>query len=347
LRPDASGNVNFTGRGITVYDPLSNPNPALRTPFPNNTIPASRIDIAALELIRRLPQPNLPGFTNNFAATGVGEFNRTNIDTQVNYDSGGRLTLFGRYSISPTSIIDPPIFGEISGPALNGGQLGTAPGRIQVIGIGGTYAFGPRVVLDANVGYTRQRIGAEGFDIVNINAGPPGTGNNGRPLFIKFGLLADINSIQPYATTTYDSLQVQVTRRLGSSIVGTSYTWSKAISYADNDGGPRIQYLPEKERNRGLAGYDRTHNSQTYLVYDLPFGKGQRWARQGWASLLFGGFQVNGVMSIMSGLPFYVVQGNAPNLLAFGSGQAPNQLNPVIRILGGKGLPSQRGGAEV
>ncbi len=691
LRPDANGNVNFTGTGITVYDPLSNPDPALRTPFPNNTIPASRIDPAAIEIIKRLPHANLPGLTNNFATTGVGEFNRTNIDTKINYDSGGKLTLFGRYSISPTMIIDPPIFGEVSGPALNGGQLGTAPGRIQVVGLGGTYTFNSRVVLDANVGYTRQRIGAEGFDIksnfgldvlkipgtngpdrlqggvpafqinggwtnigndntgnpflfrdnqyvgaanlswltgphsfrfgfdylnpqlnhfqpqggtfqtvrgtfgfsgnatrqqgnatsvaesqqlhswadfllglptragkvdqlrnpnsvywkqyalyardhwqigrrvtltyglrwerfpvptkdntginrfdpdtgqvltgglsgvpfdtgaesgpglflprvgiafryndkmvirggygqsadprpfqdvrnaypianiwempaitfngssntfipvttlrqglintspppdlsqgilplpantgtttfpkeskrdrihsfnlfierelpskftasvgyvgtravgqmgfVNINAGPPGTGNSGRPLFSKFGLQADINSIQPYGTTTYDALQMLVTRRWGGSQFGTAYTWSKAINFADNDGGPRIQYLPEKQRNRGPAGYDRTHNWQTYLVYELPFGKGQRWASDGLASKLFGGFQVSGVMSVMSGLPFSIIQGTAPNLLAFGSGQVPNQLNPEIRILGGVGTTSQRGAA--
>src|SRR5439155_6294820 len=129
--------------------------------------PGNRIDNAALEILKRLPLPNLSGFTNNFAATGVGQFNRTNIDTKINYESGGKLTLFGRYSISPTIIIDPPIFGEVSGPALNGGQLGTAPGRIQVIGIGGTYTFSPRIVLNANIGYTRQRIGAEGFDIVS------------------------------------------------------------------------------------------------------------------------------------------------------------------------------------
>jgi len=690
LRPDSAGNVNFTGTGITVYDPLSNANPALRTPFANNTIPGSRIDLAAIEIIKRLPAPNLPGNTNNFATSGVGQFNRTNIDTKINY-AGTKLTIWGRYSISPTNIIDPPIFGEVSGPALNGGQLGTAPGRIQVVGVGGTYTFSPTLILDANVGYTRQRIGAEGFDIVsnfgldvlkipgtngpdrlqggvpafqinggwtnigndntgnpflfrdnqyvgaanlswlkgphsfrfgfdylnpqlnhfqpqggafqtvrgtfgfsgnatrqqgnaasiaesqqfhswadfllgqptaagkvdqlrnpnsvwwkqyalyardhwqigrrvtltyglrwerfpvprkdttginrfdpdtgqvftgglsgvpfdsgaesgsglflprvgiafrlndktvlrggygqsadprpfqdvrnaypianiwsmpaitfngatnaflpvttlrqglintstapditkgilalpantgtttfpkesmrdrihsfnffierelpwkfttqagyvgtravnqmgfiNINAGPPGTGNNGRPLFTKFGLLADINSIQPYGTTTYDALQMTVTRRVGGSIIGTAYTWSKAINFADNDGGPRIQYLPEKQRNRGLASYDRTSNLQTYLVYDLPFGKGQRWAQDGWASKLFGGFQVNGVMSIMSGLPFSVIQGSAPNLLAAGSGQYPNQINPVIRVLGGVGLPSQRGAA--
>ncbi len=117
--------------------------------------------------MRRLPLPNLAGNTNNFATAGVAEFNRTNMDIKINYDRGSKLTLFGRYSRSPTLIIDPPIFGEVSGPALNGGQLGTAPGLINVFGIGATYTFNPNVVLDGNVGYTRQRLGAEGFDIVS------------------------------------------------------------------------------------------------------------------------------------------------------------------------------------
>lgn len=688
LRPNANGDVNFTGTGITVYDPASNPNPALRTPFANNTIPGNRIDIAALEIIKRLPLPNQAGFTNNFATAGVAELNRTNADLKINYD-GGKFTLFGRYSRSPTLIVDPPIFGEVSGPALNGGQLGTAPGLINVFGIGGTYSFTSTVVLDANIGYTRQRLGAEGFDIVsnfgldvlripgtngpdhlqggvpafqinggwtnigndntgnpflfrdnqyvaaanlswlkgahsfrfggdflnpqlnhfqpqggafqtvrgsfgfsgtatrrqgdaaslaesqlfhswadfllglpaqagkvdqlrnpnsvwwkqyalyardhwqigrnitltyglrwelfgvprkdhtginlfdpetgkvftgglsgvpfdsgadsgtgqflprvgiayrwgdktvlrggygqsadprpfqdvrnafpianiwsmqairfngvdnnfipvttlrqglinsstppdltqgiislpantgtttfpkepmrkeihsfnflierelpwrfvgqvgyvgtrakgqmgfiNINAGPPGTGNAGRPLAVRFGLTADINSIQPYGDLTYDSLQALFTRRWASSLFGASYTWSKTINYADNDQGPRIQFLPAKERNRGIASYDREHNLQMYGVYDLPFGRGQRMAREGWASAVFGGFQVSGVVSVMSGLPIYVIQGSAPNLLASGSGQVPNQLNPTITIPGGVGTVAQRG----
>jgi len=180
---------------------------------------------------------------------------------------------------------------------------------------------------------------------ININAGAPGTGPNGRPLASKFGLQGNINSIQPYGTTTYDALQLLVTRRFSGSVIGTAYTWSKAINFADNDGGPRIQYLPEKQRNRGPAGYDRTHNLQTYLVYDLPFGKGQRWANEGWASKLFGGFQVSGVMSIMSGLPIYVIQNTAPNLMAGGSAQVPNQLNPEIIMLGGVGTAQLRGAA--
>src|ERR1043166_2413098 len=167
LRPDANGNVNFTGTGITVYDPASNPDPSKRTPFANNTIPANRIDIAAIEILKRLPLPNQPGNTNNFAAFGVGEFNRTNLDVKINYVGGSKFTMFGRYSRSPALIIDPPIFGEVSGPALNGGQLGTAPSTINVIGVGFTYTFSPTLILDANVGYTRQHLGAQGFDIVS------------------------------------------------------------------------------------------------------------------------------------------------------------------------------------
>ena len=66
---------------------------------------------------------------------------------------------------------------------------------------------------------------------------------------------------------------------------------------------------------------------------------GQRWLGR----KIFGGFQVSGLMSIMSGLPFYVVQNTAPSLLARGSQQVPNQVNPEIRILGGIGTPGQRG----
>jgi hypothetical protein len=140
-------------------------------------------------------------------------------------------------------------------------------------------------------------------------------------------------------------MQATLTRRWKGSILGAVYTWSKAINYADNDANPRIPYLPEKERNRGPAGYDRRHNFQGYTVYDLPFGQGQRWANGGILSKLAGGWQLNGVMSITSGAPFYVVQNTANNLNAAGSSQVPNQINPVVAILGGIGTAAQRGTA--
>ena len=117
------------------------------------------------------------------------------------------------------------------------------------------------------------------------------------------------------------------------------YTWSKTTNYSDNGGGnaagaggPRIQYLPEKERNKGPAGYDRTHNLQAYGVWDLPLGKGQRWANEGWTAAVFGGWQINGILSIMSGTPIYIIQNTAFNLNAPGSSQVPDLVKDTVAI---------------
>src|SRR5207247_6151238 len=142
---------------------------------------------------------------------------------------------------------------------------------------------------------------------VNINAAQgPGGGNNGRALFPKYGRIANINMLMPFNTATYDSLQTRVMRRLsGSSLFGLSYTFSKAINYADNsDSGLTWHWVGMWDRNRALSNFDRTHNLQIYGISELPFGPGKRWATQGLAGLLAGGWQFNGLFIALSGQPF-------------------------------------------
>ncbi|MBO0726507.1 MAG: TonB-dependent receptor, partial [Blastocatellia bacterium] len=190
------------------------------------------------------------------------------------------------------------------------------------------------------IGYVGTRaVGQMGF--ININAGAPGTGNAGRAL-ASLGLTADINEILPYMTSTYDALQMSFKRRLGSSTFGASYTFSKAIDFADNDGGPRIQYYPAAILNRGLAGYDRTHNLQLYGFWELPFGHGKRFAAdRGIISKLVGGFQMGGILSAMSGSPITIVQSQGFNLNAGGSAQVPDQIAPDVQVFSDdlKGTP--------
>ena len=142
---DALRRGDFSGVGATIYDPASNPDPALRTPFPGNIIPANRIDPAAIEMINRLPLPNNgTSFVNNYQAQGTEDYERDNNDFKVTYQPGSNFTLFGRYSYSPSDIFDPPALGDAGGDALAGGQLGSAPGRTHIAGFGGTYTFSPR-----------------------------------------------------------------------------------------------------------------------------------------------------------------------------------------------------------
>ena len=693
LRPGATGldlsfllapgtdcnTVPFQTTGC-IYDPQSNANPALRTAFPGNFIPINRISQGALELVKLLPQPTGPGFINNFVAQGVATFKRTNFDNKINWNVTKKLQIWGRFSFSPTDITEPPVLGDAGGDALNGGQLGTAPGKVYVFATGGNYAFNSNLLVDWVYGQTLQNLGAE-FDLdnkfcsdtmhipgtngpdrfqggkcafqiagwsnmgnpntgnpfnfhdkqfaqainftwtkgshgmrfgldylkqrinhfqpqggtfqtvrgtfilngnstanpsfrapagtepkfdsrfnswvdfllglpnqagkvdqlrtpnavyfttyaiyardhwqatrnltitygarwerylrpdkdvtginrfdpsdgnvytgglsgvprssfmtsgtgwivprigiayryndktvirggygssvdprpfidfrnaypivnawsmpaikfngadnafipvtnfttglvntsaapdltqgvlklppntgtttfprrpdrdlihsfnlilerelpwkfkgtigyvgtraigqigfININASAPGTGNAGRPL-IGLGINADINDIIPYGDTTYDSMQATLNRRWGGSTFGVAYTLSKAINYADNDANPRIQYMPEKQRNKGLAAYDRRNNLQLYGVMDLPFGKGQRWSNEnGFVNEVISGWQVNTIVSVMSGTPIVITQGSGFNLNAAGSGQIPDQVLPEVKI---------------
>jgi hypothetical protein len=182
---------------------------------------------------------------------------------------------------------------------------------------------------------------SEQFAFVNVNAGAPGTGTAGRALYLKglTNVTTDISSYQPYGDVSYNGLQTQVRARLGNFQASVSYTLSKTTNYTDNGGGnaagaggPRIQYLPEKERNQGRAGYDRLHNFQAFWNWNLPFGKGGQWFTSGWQGAVLGGWQFNGALAIMSGTPIYIVQGTAYNLNAAGSSQIPDLVKSSVAM---------------
>jgi hypothetical protein len=118
---------------------------------------------------------------------------------------------------------------------------------------------------------------------------------------------------------------------------GLSYTWSKAISFNDNNDSGISWNSPELwGRNRALAGFDRTHNLQVYSVYDLPFGKGKKMLTSGVGSWLAGGWQTNGVLSIMSGTPFTVGTAGT-SLNAPGNTQTADQVLANVQKLKGVG----------
>lgn len=159
--------------GANIYDPRTGATDGSgRSVITCNGVPneicLSDVDPASLAMLKLIPAPNVAGAaSNNYFLTKTGFFHRDDIDGKVNYVPNGRTTVFGRYSISRSDIFDPPALGPAEGNATLGGQLGNAFSRIQVVGMGGTYTFSPRLLLDVNAGYTRQRINAESTDITS------------------------------------------------------------------------------------------------------------------------------------------------------------------------------------
>ncbi len=191
----------------------------------------------------------------------------------------------------------------------------------------------------ADVGYVGSR-GIRPLTNMNVNPAPAGGGQTGRLLNAQFGQVwSDINQLTPFGNNYYDSLQTKLTRHLGgNSQIGVVYTYSKAIDYEDNEEinfllFPYPAYL---SKNKAVAGFDRTHNFEAYAVYDLPFGHGQRWAQSGIASKIAGGWQLNGILTAMSGTPFTITDSGAgaSALNAPGNTQTVNIVGPISVING-------------
>ncbi len=153
-----------------------------------------------------------------------------------------------------------------------------------------------------------------------LNYGLPGGGQASMPFYQKFGRQAATRLVGPVGNSHYDSLQATLERRFaGGYMVYLSYTWSKCIGIAgvSNSGDEPAIKIPQYFRlNRALCGIDTPHNLQAATIFDLPFGRGKRWATSGAPARLLGGWQINAIFSSFSGQPFTVtasaVSLNAP-----------------------------------
>jgi Carboxypeptidase regulatory-like domain/TonB dependent receptor len=156
---------DFSATGVTIYDPLTgNADGTGRTPFANNAVPTARIDPASATLTGLLPAlTRSSAYTSNYDAYGNTQYNRSNWDFKVNYNPSDKLMVWGRYSLSPMDIVALLVLGPVAGgDAFGGGNPGHAGGRVQTTAAGFTYTLSPTLLVDGNVGYTRQNIGANG-----------------------------------------------------------------------------------------------------------------------------------------------------------------------------------------
>lgn len=69
---------NFAGLGTTINFP------GTTTPFPNNVIPATMLNPAAVALLAYIPLPNAPGLKNNYQLIGANPNNNDNLQTRIN-----------------------------------------------------------------------------------------------------------------------------------------------------------------------------------------------------------------------------------------------------------------------
>jgi Carboxypeptidase regulatory-like domain/TonB-dependent Receptor Plug Domain/TonB dependent receptor len=129
--------------------------------------------------------------------------------------------------------------------------------------------------------------------------------------------ISGFNQIQSTAQSTYDSLQVSLTKRLTRGLQFlASYTFAKSIDNASGqdtfDTFAILGNQLDDRANRGVSDFDRTHRFVLSYLWDLP--RPAFAARSSAERLLFSNWQMAAIVTAMSGLPIDVVDSTAGSL---------------------------------
>jgi hypothetical protein len=155
----AVGSSN-TSSAFTIYDPTTsgvggNPacngtNPVCRTAFPNNIIPANKLDPTAVALLNFFPMPNLTGSTTaNFADSYSTGGNVDQYNARIDYALGQRQRIFGRYTQSKVLSLPDNPFSKICTDRC------TETTTAKQVSLGDTLTLTSNSILDLHFGYTR------------------------------------------------------------------------------------------------------------------------------------------------------------------------------------------------
>lgn len=159
--------------------------------------------------------------------------------------------------------------------------------------------------LAVEVGYVGNK-GTHLQTSSEFNVPLPGPGNvQGRRPYPNWGVL-DYKIWG--GSSTYHSLQAKLEKRFsnGFSFLG-SYSFSKCLDGpGSEEGSAPASYLDNLYKGR--CDYDVPHNFVTSYIWELPFGKGRRFAANAPKALDFviGGWQWQGINTLQSGVPYNV-----------------------------------------
>jgi hypothetical protein len=143
-----------------------------------------------------------------------------------------------------------------------------------------------------------------------------------------------IESIQSTANSTYQAFQLNWNRRFsgGFTFLG-SYVYSKAIDLESNDGNSGLGSQSSDpfnwNKDKGLAAFDVRNRFVTSVIWDMPFFRGSK----DLAHKVLGGWQLNGILTLQSGIPFTVLAGVDRSLAGVGLDHA-DVLGPVATYNG-------------
>jgi hypothetical protein len=236
----------------------------------------------------------------------------------------------------------PLVLGAGFGAVKPGAQVRLAPtyiGQDRQLGYAQQWNFSVQQELPGNIVAEVAYLGNVGHKLpspnTNINQVRPellGPGNaQVRRPFPQFGNVVLLTPM--WGNSNYHGLNLKIEKRFSKGLnFLANYTWSKFIDDVNSDfeaGALPAGYQNFYDRgaDRSLAGNDVRHRVAISSVYELPWGKGRTFLKEGFWSHIAGGWNLGGIFVAQAGSPFgLTTQNNTTN--AFNPG--PQRVN-VLR----------------
>ena len=212
----------------------------------------------------------------------------------------------------------PVILGNFTGLPVNNPANALNPANYNPGPVAGTTAPGS---LFTNTAFTNP-LNPLNPSAVGFAGVLSGSANNSlfRPNRDAAGLPANFFKVNPDVLgdpflvdngnqTWYDALQIEFRRRLTNGLlVQANYVFSKSISnyYASSSSVFKNYFsLHDVSLDKGVGPYDITHSFKTNFIYELPFGRGQKFLgdSHGLVNGFLGGWGFNGSIRVQSGNP--------------------------------------------
>jgi hypothetical protein len=156
---------------------------------------------------------------------------------------------------------------------------------------------------------------------------PTATAGNvdSRRILQPFGNNSEISS---RANSNYHALQVQINRRFsrGFSLQG-AYTFSRSLDIASNFSlGAAVPNVFNLHTQYSLSDFEAVHIGSVSALWELPRLETQNALLRG----VFGGWQVNGLLTLRSGLPVNILSGSDRALSGTPSQRPDVNHDPVL-----------------